>query len=326
MGFTRMWARFTYVLSVITLVGLFIVNLVGFIDTETGSAFGCGHQWPLCNGQIIPDKWGLHTIIEFLHRGLVAVVTVLLLIACIGALSLYRRRRDLMWSVVIAIGCVAIEAFLGAMGVLFADPPIVLAFHFGISLLAFNGMLLVAVLVGQLNRRARLGQESLPLRTTPPDPRLKWWTWVAIAYTYVAMYVGAYVSASGDGKFFRGWPFPTETYAQAGSALIIDWIHRTIALGIIVISMRLYFLARRYKAERPDIYRGATVGMIFIFMQAFSGIWLVIDHTSVDAFMLHVSIITLYFASLFYVALQLLPEPLTREARRALRAEQARAR
>lgn len=308
--FRQGWATVTYVLSIVTLVGLFIVNIVGFIDTETGSAFGCGKDWPLCNGRLIPKVWGLHTIIEFLHRGLVGVVTVILVIVAVFAWTLYGRRIEMRISVILTLIFVALEAFLGAMGVLFADPPPELAFHFGVSLMAFNGALLMCTLIRQMRRRELRG-ETGPLRTPVPDRRFARLNWIAIVWTYVAVYVGAYVSSSGDGQLFRGWPFPTETYAHVGNVLLVDYLHRLLALGLVVTVTILYVRARRFRDVRPDIHRGAAVALIFIVAQAFSGALLIASHTSTAAFLLHVSIVTLFFATLIYLALQAWPE--TRE-------------
>lgn len=299
-----------YVLSIAALVGLFIVNIVGFVDTETGSAFGCGNDWPLCNGRLIPKVWGLHTIIEFMHRGLVGVVTVILISVAALAWTLYGRRVEMRVSVILTLFFVALEAFLGALGVIHGDPPVELAFHFGVSLMAFNGALLTFVLIRQMRQRELRGGTG-PLRPAMPDIRFARLNWLAIVWTYAAIYVGAYVSSSGDGQLFTGWPFPTETYAHVGSVLIVDYLHRLLALGLVVLTAALYARARRIRAARPDIHRGAAAALVFIIAQVFSGAFLIASHTSTAAFLLHVSIVTVFFAALIYLALQAWPE--TRE-------------
>ena len=77
---SKQYGRVTYWLGVLVVIGFFWVNTVGFLDTETGSALGCGHHWPLCNEDVTPHIWGLTTLIEFLYRAIVGIVTLLLLV------------------------------------------------------------------------------------------------------------------------------------------------------------------------------------------------------------------------------------------------------
>jgi cytochrome c oxidase assembly protein subunit 15 len=46
----------------------------------TGSGAGCGHHWPLCNGEILPRSPGATTLIEFSHR-LTSGLALLLVVA-----------------------------------------------------------------------------------------------------------------------------------------------------------------------------------------------------------------------------------------------------
>jgi cytochrome c oxidase assembly protein subunit 15 len=54
-----------------------VVILEGAIVRATGSGAGCGNHWPLCNGQVIPVHPRVATIIEFVHRQLTTVCSLL---------------------------------------------------------------------------------------------------------------------------------------------------------------------------------------------------------------------------------------------------------
>lgn len=320
----RSLSNITYVLSFVELVGLFCVNTIGFVDTETGSAFGCGHQWPLCHGAIIPRVWGLQTLIEFSHRGLVALITILLFVLTGLAWKAYGRWVEIRSLLLLSIGFVFFEAFLGAMGVLFADPPLVLAFHFGVSLIAFNGILLLCIVIYQIRKFDCLSDRDVNptpvLRRLPNEKHLRGWIWSMLIFVYIAMYFGAYVSSTGSGALFRGWPFPTESYAVAKSAFVIDIVHRSIALVLTVLSIMLFLKIRKVRSERKDLYIGAFVYLGFVILQSLSGAYLIYSHLSLPAFLLHVSLITGLFATISYLAFQVLPEPRTRLTRRERRA------
>lgn len=67
---------------------LWVYNLLviawGAYVRATGSGAGCGANWPLCNGEVIPRAPEIETIVEFTHRvssGLVLVFVIILFFA-----------------------------------------------------------------------------------------------------------------------------------------------------------------------------------------------------------------------------------------------------
>ena len=92
-----------------------VVILEGAVVRATGSGAGCGNHWPLCNGDVIPHHPRLATIIEFVHRQLTTVCT--LLVAALIFLTFrtkpsgHRARRAAIWCGILLLT----EAFLGAV-------------------------------------------------------------------------------------------------------------------------------------------------------------------------------------------------------------------
>lgn len=305
------WYRVTYLLSILTLIGLFAVNIVGFVDTETGSALGCGHDWPLCNGAVIPHVWGIKTLIEFSHRALVGVVTVLLLVTSGLAWRLYSYWAEVKVTIAIAVGFVFVQAALGALGVIYGDPAWFLAFHFGCSLLAFVGVLLLVVILRQIGRSIRRTDASdeagvMLLRRLVPKGRFTRGVWFTIIYMYVAMYYGAFVSSTGDASGFRGWPFPTEVHS--GLVFVVDITHRAVAVGLGALIVYLCVLASRMRKAHPELFIGSWLALVFVILVAVSGATLLwTNHAALWAFLLHVSMVTGLFGTLSYLGLQIIP-------------------
>src|SRR5690606_29690051 len=54
-------------LAAFSAVYSYLLIVFGGIVRITGSGLGCGDDWPLCNGQILPP-WDLPTWIEWIHR------------------------------------------------------------------------------------------------------------------------------------------------------------------------------------------------------------------------------------------------------------------
>jgi heme A synthase len=104
--------------AVLTLGFMVIVILEGAIVRATGSGAGCGNHWPLCNGDFFPHHPRLATIIEYVHRSLTAVITILVA-ALIAWTFVATPRGDRSRRAAVCSGLLLItEAFLGAVLVL----------------------------------------------------------------------------------------------------------------------------------------------------------------------------------------------------------------
>lgn len=304
------------VLAVATMLVTFFVNIMGFVDTETGSAMGCGANWPLCNGQFIPDSWDKQTIIEYAHRAIVGLLTLLLLALAIYSWRKYGNRREVRILVWMSIGFVVAQAALGAMAVMFTNPPTILALHFGISLLAFSGVLLLMIFVWQVSSPS--ARSGLALRQSAAPRSVMRWVWVTLIYTYGAVYYGAYVTSTNIGEACQGWPLCNgQLIPPLHGAVGLDFLHRVLALGLVFVTMNLIRLTYRIRTTRPDLYRGSWLALLFIILQAFSGGYLVVDHLDLNAFLLHVSIMSGFFGTLTYLGMQVYPASMPRVQKRS---------
>src|SRR2546429_490536 len=79
-------------LAVAAAAGMFVVLVMGATVTTTGSAEGCGRDWPLCHGRFIPE-FALATAIEFSHRAVTGVEGILVVALTAAGLALYRDHR-----------------------------------------------------------------------------------------------------------------------------------------------------------------------------------------------------------------------------------------
>jgi heme a synthase len=299
----------TFFLSAVTTLGLFVVNILGFLDTETGSALGCGRDWPMCQGGILPTDWTFQAIIEWSHRMIVFIVGLLLFVTAIIAWRRFKAWLEIRVLIGFAVGGVILESIFGALGVLLPDPPWLLALHLGVAILAFTGSILMTLFIWQIER-SKGSVRSLGLRPKPVNNKFKRYAWISVVYTYVAMYYGAYVANTGDGGLFQGWPIPTESYAAVHTALFVDIGHRTFALLLLLLIIKLVIFGYRSRVERPDLYKGSITALVLVCLQAFSGAYLIYSHLSAKAFITHVSIVSCLFATLCYLAMQMLPNRL----------------
>jgi len=95
-----------------------IVIIWGAFVRATGSGAGCGSNWPLCQGVVIPQADEVATVIEFSHR----VTSGLALLAVIGLViwgfRAYPKGHPVRKGVLATFVLIIVEALLGAALVL----------------------------------------------------------------------------------------------------------------------------------------------------------------------------------------------------------------
>ncbi|PKR83700.1 COX15/CtaA family protein [Heyndrickxia camelliae] len=284
-------------LAVSSAAVLFIVNIIGFVDTMTQSAMGCGSGYPLCNGSIFPDFSDYHSVIEYTHRIVVGLASLLLFVVSAIAWFRYKSKSPkIKWLVLFAVIGILGESTLGALTVMVSLSPLLLAAHLGIALISFAAVVNIAYVI-YMNEKNIHERGKLPLTFSI-------FSWIIFICSYGAIYFGGYVSKTGAGASFRGYPFPTEHASVVGNAFWIDVVHRLFALGLIILFLLLIWRARKYRSLRPDIYRLSIVCFILIILQGLSGALLIYTSLSLGAVLVHVSIISLLVGTLSIIGFQ----------------------
>ena len=55
----------------------YLLIILGGVVRITGSGLGCGDHWPLCNGHLFPPLNDIGTVIEWSHRLVAGLMSVL---------------------------------------------------------------------------------------------------------------------------------------------------------------------------------------------------------------------------------------------------------
>lgn len=293
------WLKFFVIGSA---VGLYIVNLVGFLDTMTGSALGCGTDWPLCNGKLIPNLGNTHTLIEFAHRSIVGFFAMWATIVMIFIWWRYRHWREARLFSLVGIIFIFVQAGLGALAVVFVNPPAVLALHLGFGILGMEGPWLLTVFIFQLSSFAKGLPSGMDERAKGLDSsarRFLWGTWI---YTYVAMYWASYVAFRGGGRACLTWPL-----CGFHGLAWMDWIHRALALGLAILTVVLLMKLRIWATNRPDVRRGAWALFWAVMAQIATGANLVFHDIHTGPYLLHIATLMILFSILSYLVMEAYP-------------------
>ncbi|MGH2390942.1 MAG: COX15/CtaA family protein [Chloroflexota bacterium] len=303
------WLR---ILAVAASVGMLIVLVQGTLVTNTGSADGCGDTWPLCRGQIIPELSGVAnagTLIEFTHRAGVPVESTLILLLSAGILWFWRGRREALVLAPIMIIFLFLQAMLGGLAVMYPTTAEILAAHFGISLVALASVMLTAAFVIEAK-----GSESV--RLTAPPRALSILIWVTMCYTYIVVYLGAYVRHANASLACLDWPLCNGAIVpRFDPGVAAQYFHRVGAALLTVLIIGLFIAARRTRVGRPDLYVAAFIAVVLVLCQAITGGIVVLSRLTILSTLAHSFFVALLFGTLAYMCMHTFPLGRDREAR-----------
>jgi heme a synthase len=276
-------------LAAVTCGGMLLVLVMGAAVTNTGSAEGCGRSWPLCNGQFVPE-FTVATAIEYSHRAVTGVETLLVLGLSAAMLLLWRREREVVVLVVLMLGTLFLQAGLGAGAVLFPQSPLMLATHFGVSLVAFASTFLSAAVVWE-----RTGSPRQPIAV---PRKLRNAVLLITLYLLGVVYLGAYIRHAGVSLACTDWPLCNgQLIPPLDGPTGIVFAHRLAALGAVGLLCWLAVSARRAQIGATAATWAAGLGVL----QALSGALVVWTLLGLFSTLLHAALIGMLFAMLAYV-------------------------
>jgi cytochrome c oxidase assembly protein subunit 15 len=289
-------------LTLVTCLGMFLVLIAGVLVTKTESGRGCGEDWPLCNGKFIP-AYTLESIIEYSHRAITGVVGILVLITFVAIYRKFGRRSESYFYAGGALIFTIIQAILGAMAVVWEQSSAVMALHFGFSLLAFTFTLLIVLRVW---RHTDTSNMNVTIHVQPFYRKL---VWSVTIYTYVVVYIGAFVRHTDSSGGCSGWPLCNgEVIPELSGSTGIAFIHRAAAMLVFLLIVWIAILGRRHYNQPPEIGRMSMLALILTVLQVMSGAWVTTvissENMYVFAGLVHTMIIAALFAVLSYMCIR----------------------
>jgi cytochrome c oxidase assembly protein subunit 15 len=207
---TRPLARLAWTAALAT----YVLIVLGGIVRITGSGLGCGDDWPVCHGRLIPSFAALTTRIEWSHRLVAAMVSVL--IVSLAGLTWWQRRKGVVrgewyvpgWGGYVALGLLVVQVLLGAVTVRLHLPPWTIILHLG------TAMLLLATLIVTARGWSRIQTSGL----------------VAALLGFVTVLLGALTANLGAATACIGFPLCNGQWIPDGNYLQhVQWTHRLLA-------------------------------------------------------------------------------------------------
>jgi cytochrome c oxidase assembly protein subunit 15 len=208
-------------IALVTLVALALLVVSGGAVRLTGSGLGCP-DWPSCYQHRLTAAVSFHSLVEFLNRCVIVVVTVAVAVLFLAALARRPFRRDLVWLAGSLVIGIVVQIVLGGLVVLFKLNPYLVMCHFLVSL----AMVALAVLLVHASRA-----EPTPAMPVVGRP-IVWLGRVVVAVTCVVVAAGTVVTGSGPhagAKVVARIPIAFRDAAELHSTLAVFLIGITLA-------------------------------------------------------------------------------------------------
>ena len=241
---TRRFATLAWAAAICT----YLLIVLGAVVRITGSGLGCGEHWPLCNGHLFPPLNDIGTVIEWSHRLVAALVTILVVGLAIPGLAPGVRESKARY---VALGLLVVQILLGAITVKLALPAWTVVLHLGTAMLLLATLLIIAT---SSPGRAFLLQRG---------------TLVIVPLAFVTVLFGALTANLGAAAACGGFPLCNgQVWTSAGSLAVIHWTHRLLAYALAIVAV---IWAKRSRQT------GAALVLVMIAVQIIVGATMVLN-------------------------------------------------
>jgi len=199
-------------LAWIAALGAYLLIILGAVVRISGSGMGCGDHWPLCNGHLFPPLNDIPTVIEWSHRLVALIVSVLVIALAVTGWQLRRGagtgEGGRMRAAYAAVVLLVIQVLLGAVTVKTGLTPVMVILHLATAMLLLASLIAAARAPWTVSRGARI---------------LLTLVFLTVLFGALTANLGAMASCGGF-PLCNGQLIPT-----AGPLAWIQWIHRLLA-------------------------------------------------------------------------------------------------
>lgn len=287
-------------LSVLATLVMGFVLLGGALVTKTGSEDGCGDDWPLCEGQLIPSEFNFEMVIELSHRLVSGAAGIVVVVLAILAWRYMGHVREVKFLAISSVFFLILQALMGAAAVMWGQNDFILAVHFGISLISFATVFLLMLLIFEADKL----WDSAKLFIQKKH-RIE--TILLTIFTLIVVYTGALVRHTNSELACANWPFCSSgSTFDLASLSFQQWVqmgHR-FGAGLLFIWTVVFFIKimRNYKDSKVMTFGwGLATGLLTL--QVVIGALLIFTLLNLVITLAHGLIISIYFAVQTYFIL-----------------------
>ena len=291
--------------AIATVVAVYLLIVAGGVVRVSGSGLGCGvtgQDWPVCHGGLVPPP-DMQTLIEFSHRMLATISTILVVLLAVWAWSRYRHLRRVTTAVSVVVGLLIVQIVLGGITVELKLPGGIVLAHLANALLLLGVLIAAAVSIYAPGAR---GGDVAPLsdRQRRAAKQMAW----AAAATYALVLSGGLVVANGAGFACNGWPLCGNGFQLDSSHLAtLNEFHRFVAAAVgLFLGWSVARVMVAFKGVRPVRVAAMAVNVALL-LQIVAGAVLVDTRLPAPARGVHQALASLLWATAALLALMARP-------------------
>jgi heme A synthase len=287
--------------AVAAVIATYLLVVAGGVVRVSGSGKGCGvtgQDWPLCHNGFVPPA-DPQTLIEFSHRMLALVSTLLVVALALWAWLGYRHLPRVVRASSAVVVLIVVQIVLGGVTVELNLPGGIVLAHLA------NALLLLGVLIAATV--AIFAPGSSGESTPAPDDRqrrsAKQMVWAA-ASTYVLVLSGGLVVANGAGYACNAWPLCGNGFQiDSSHYATINLLHRFVAGAVaLFLGWSVARVIRAFKGVKPVRIAAMAVNVALL-MQIIAGAVVVETRLPGYARGIHLALASLLWATAALLAL-----------------------
>jgi len=142
--------------TLIAAAGTFLLIISGSLVVGSGASGSCD-AWPLCGGGLNLAFDGLPAI-QLLHRGIAAVIGLLIVFSLVSVLARHRRQPAVRATVALTFAALAFQVAVGAAVVTLHLPAALRGLHLALASAVWAGTVILVVIVSRLSPHPALPQ------------------------------------------------------------------------------------------------------------------------------------------------------------------------
>jgi heme A synthase len=291
--------------AVAAVISTYLLVVAGGVVRVTGSGLGCGvkgEDWPFCHGRLVPPA-DAATLIEFSHRMLATISTILVVGVAAWAWAKYRHLPRVVGAASAVVVLLIVQILLGGLTVALRLPGGIVLVHLANALLLLGVLISAAVAAFAPGARG----ERTPHLTDRQRSAARQIA-IAAAATYALVLSGGIVVASGAGYACNGWPLCGNGFQIDSSHLAtLNLFHRVVAGAVaLFLGWSVARVIRAFKGVRPVRIAAMAVNLALL-LQIIAGAVLVESRLPAAARGVHLALASLLWAGAALLALLVRP-------------------
>lgn len=271
-----------------TILVTYLLIVFGGYVASSNSGMGCGPDWPLCNGLLIPILKGA-TLIEFTHRviGAILVILTVTLFLMILRANVDLNVRLVAWGM---IGLLTVQVLLGAIVVVLDLPAIVVTIHLLIAMFYLFSLIWIWMKLVQKD----LHQHTYTSLSAPLHKSIINHLNVTLVLLTLTLAFGAYIKHQSYG-LVCGWLGCGDAILPVTIPQVLQSIHRGLAVISCVYIIVLAYLAF-VKKWGASLQKRLAFLVFLVLVQLLMGVATIVTYIDVSWAVIHLAIGTAVFA------------------------------